>query len=78
MRTLQGIVTSLKQTQTATVTVTRQWQHPLYKKSVQRSKKYSCHLDGTITVAMGDAVLIRECRPVSKTKTFKVVGKVKE
>lgn len=75
MKALQGIVISLKTDQTAQVSVGRQWQHPLYKKSVKRTKTYACHYDN-IKLAEGDEVLIAPCRPVSKTKRFKVVEKV--
>ncbi len=77
MKTLQGIVTSLKNKQTATVTVTRSWQHPLYKKYVKRSKKYSCHYRD-LELTLGQAVTIRETRPLSKTKHFEVVAKDKK
>ncbi|PIR59034.1 MAG: 30S ribosomal protein S17 [Candidatus Pacebacteria bacterium CG10_big_fil_rev_8_21_14_0_10_56_10] len=75
MKTLQGTVTSLKNDHTATVTVSRRWQHPLYKKFVKRTKKYPCdyrHLE----LELGDTVSIRETRPISKTKRFKVLNKV--
>lgn len=77
MKTLQGIVTSLKNEKTATVTVTRSWQHPLYKKFVRRSKKYACHYVD-IKLELGDEVMIKESRPLSKTKRFVVMGKVEE
>lgn len=75
MRTLQGIITSLKTEKTATVEVTRRWQHPLYKKSVKRSKKYACHYEG-MDLAIGDEVLLAESRPLSRTKHFKIVSKI--
>lgn len=75
MKTLQGTVTSLKTAQTATVSVESRWQHPMYKKYVKRSKKYACHYVD-IKLVEGDVVVIEECRPVSKTKHFKVVSKV--
>lgn len=75
MKTLQGVVSSLKQAKTVTVVVTNRWQHPIYKKYVKRSKKYACHYEN-VTLAEGDTVVIQECRPVSKTKRFKVMSKV--
>lgn len=72
---MQGTVVSLKMPQTATVSVTRQWQHPLYKKSVTRSKKYACQYD-KLELREGDAVVIQESRPLSKTKHFVVTEKV--
>lgn len=74
MKVMQGIVTSAKTAQTATVTVVRQWQHPVYKKYVKRTKKYACHIDA-VEVKVGDVVTITECRPISKTKNFKITAK---
>lgn len=70
-----GEVTALKREKTATVSVSRMWQHPLYKKSVKRSKKYACHYEG-IELSLGDNVEIQESRPISKTKHFVVTKKV--
>ncbi len=77
MKAIKGKVTSLKQDKTAKVTVVRLWQHPLYKKSVKRSKSYACHYED-IKLEVGDEVIIESTRPVSKTKRFKVVSKVGE
>jgi small subunit ribosomal protein S17 len=74
MKTLLGTVISMKTPQTAQVDVVRQWQHPMYLKSVTRTKRYACHVDG-VTVAEGDQVIIEPCRPLSKTKHFKVLKK---
>lgn len=75
MKTLQGTVTSLKTANTARVKVERSWQHPLYKKFVKRSKNYAAHYEG-IELHEGDKVTMDECRPISRTKHFKVVAKV--
>jgi len=75
MKLIEGIVTSAKTLHTVAVTVTRRWQHPLYKKYVKRTKKYACHVEG-IELKEGDKVTIQECRPVSRTKRFKVTAKV--
>lgn len=72
MKTIQGKVVSLKNANTASVLVETKWQHPIYKKYVKRSKKYACHVEN-ITLEVGDSVVIAECRPVSKTKHFKVL-----
>lgn len=77
MKTMQGTVKSAKTEKTAIVTVVRKWQHPLYKKYVKRTKNYACHVED-IKIAEGDVVMIQECRPVSKTKRFKVTGKVEK
>lgn len=72
---LVGTVTSLAQAKTARVEVERQWKHPLYKKRVTRNKNYACHYED-LELELGDEVLIEECRPVSKTKKFRVIKKV--
>jgi len=75
MRTMLGEVTALKREKTATVTVSTMWQHPIYLKSVKRSKKYACHYEG-IELNLGDKVEIQESKPISKTKRFVIVKKV--
>ena len=74
MKTFKGTVTFIKP-KTATVLVGRRWQHPLYKKYVKRSKKYACHVED-LKLEVGDQVMIEECRPLSKTKHFKVLKKL--
>ncbi len=74
---LTGTVNSLAQPKTARVEVGRQWKHPLYKKRVKRTKNYACHYE-KLELEVGDEVLIEECRPVSKTKAFRVIKKVSE
>lgn len=77
MKTLTGKVISLKNTNTATVLVEQQWQHPLYGKFVKRSSKYACHIaDASLGLTDGDEVEIAPVRPMSKTKRYQVVKKV--
>ncbi len=71
-RTLTGKVTSDKTTKTVTVLVERRVKHPLYGKIISRSKKYHAH-DETDQYVVGDTVVIQECRPLSKTKTWEVI-----
>lgn len=71
-RVLQGVVVSDKQDKTVTVLVERRVMHPIYKKYVRKSKKYAAH-DETNSVKEGETVRIRECRPLSKRKTWEVV-----
>jgi len=71
-RVLQGVVTSDKMDKTVTVMVERKIMHPLYKKFIRRSKKYAAH-DEANQFKTGDLVRIRECRPISKRKTWEVV-----
>ena len=74
-RTLTGKITSNKMEKTVTVLVERRIKHPLYEKYITRSKKYHAH-DSSNTLSIGDVVLIEECRPLSKTKSWKVVKQV--
>ena len=73
---LNGIVVSDKSNKTITVMVQRKYQHPLLKKVIKTKKKYSVH-DEENKFKSGDKVSIRECRPISKTKKFEVVGEIK-
>ncbi|HUL41207.1 MAG TPA: 30S ribosomal protein S17 [Burkholderiales bacterium] len=70
-RTLSGRVVSDKMDKTVTVLVERKVRHPLYGKIVTRSKKYHAH-DDKNEFHEGDIVLIEECRPISKTKAWRV------
>jgi small subunit ribosomal protein S17 len=71
-RTLEGRVTSNKASKTVTVLVDRQEQHGLYGKLLRRSTKLHAH-DENGECHEGDLVRIAECRPLSKTKHFRVV-----
>ena len=68
-RVLVGTVTSDKMDKTIVVTVERVTQHPLYSKVMKVDKKYKAHDENNVA-GMGDLVRIRECRPISKDKTF--------
>ena len=70
-RQLTGTVVSDKMNKTVTVVVERQVMHPVIGKVVSRSKKYHAHNEGN-DAKMGDRVVIEECRPISKTKAWKV------
>jgi small subunit ribosomal protein S17 len=71
-RTLMGHVVSDKMNKSVTVLVERRVKHPLYGKFVTRSRKYHAH-DETNECHVGDYVKIEECRPISKTKNWRVV-----
>ncbi|MEM9627631.1 MAG: 30S ribosomal protein S17 [Pseudomonadota bacterium] len=71
-RVLQGTVVSDKQDKTVVVRVNRRVMHPLYKKYINRSKKYAAH-DAENQFKTGDTVKIRECRPISKHKCWEVI-----
>ena len=70
-RTLTGTVVSDKMDKTVTVLVERQVMHPTIGKVVKRTKKYHAHNDNN-DAKMGDRVLIEECKPLSKTKAWRV------
>ena len=71
-RVLQGTVVSDKNDKTVVVLVERRFTHPLFKKTVRRSKKYKAHDEGNLC-KVGDIVSIEETRPISKDKTWIVL-----
>jgi small subunit ribosomal protein S17 len=74
-RILTGTVVSDKTDKTVTVLVERRVKHPLYGKIIKRSKKYHAHDEGNEFKA-GETVRIEETRPISKTKTWRVLERV--
>jgi len=70
-RALTGRVVSDKMDKTVTVLVERQVMHPTIGKVVSRTKKYHAH-DEANDAKVGDKVVIEECKPISKTKAWKV------
>ncbi|VBB68560.1 SSU ribosomal protein S17p (S11e) [invertebrate metagenome] len=72
-RILQGVVISDKMDKTVVVRVERRVMHAVYKKFIQRSKKYHTH-DELNQYRTGNAVRIRECRPLSRTKRWEVIA----
>ncbi len=70
-RTLTGTVVSDKMDKTVTVLIERKIKHPLLGKILRVSKKYHAH-DETNECKQGDVVVIEECRPLSKTKAWRV------
>ena len=72
VRTLTGKVVSDKMQKSATVLVERRVKHPKYGKFVKRSTKLHVH-DENNTCRAGDVVMIKECRPISKTKSWVLV-----
>lgn len=74
-RILQGTVVSDKADKTVVVLVERRVRHPLYGKIVRQSKKYHAH-DEANAIQAGDVVRIEECRPISKSKSWRVLEKV--
>lgn len=76
VRTLKGRVVSDKMNKTAVVVVGRQVKHALYKKYIRRSTKLHVH-DENNECVIGDEVAICECRPLSKTKSWRLVNVIK-
>ncbi len=72
-REMQGTVVSDKSDKTVVVNVERRIVHPVYKKIIKRSKKFSAH-DEENKYKIGDIVRIRECAPKSKRKAWEVIG----
>jgi small subunit ribosomal protein S17 len=72
-RVLQGVVVSDKGDKTVVVRVERRVMHPLYKKIMRKSSRFHAH-DEDNRFKTGDAVRIRECRPISKRKSWEVIG----
>ena len=71
-RVVRGSVISARMDKSITVLVVRQFKHPLYKKYIRRSTRLHAH-DESNDCKEGDTVLIEECRPLSKTKSWRVI-----
>jgi small subunit ribosomal protein S17 len=74
-RVLTGTIVSDKTDKTVVVRVERRVKHPLYGKIIKRSKKYHAHDEGNV-FKEGEIVRIEETRPISKLKTWTVLGRV--
>lgn len=74
MKQLVGKVLFASTPQAATVEIVRRWAHPVYHKTITRRKKYLTHC--LIKVAVGDKVIIQECRPISKRKRWQLIKKI--
>jgi len=73
MKILEGKVVSNKMPKTIVVEVERQSFHPLYKKIIRRTKRYKVE-NGKGNIKIGDIVKIKQTRPISKEKHFKIIG----
>lgn len=71
-RVLQGVVTSNKADKSITVNVVRYERHPVYGKYVKKTLKCHAH-DENNECNIGDTVRINQSRPISKTKTWRLV-----
>ncbi len=72
---LKGTIISTKMTKTVVVNVERIKEHPKYKRRFKIHKKYKAH-DEKQEYKKGDKVIIEQCRPLSKDKQHKVIGKI--
>ncbi|MFL2709910.1 MAG: 30S ribosomal protein S17 [SAR86 cluster bacterium] len=72
-RILTGVVTSDKANKSITVKIERKVKHPLYGKVIKRATKVHAH-DENNSASIGDIVSVKECRPISKTKTWILVS----
>ena len=77
VRTLTGRVVSDKMDKTVTVLIERKVKHPLLGKIVRRSKRFHAH-DENNEFHDGDLVIIEECRPLAKTKAWRVTKLVEK
>ena len=71
-RAVMGNVISARMDKSITVLTVRQFKHPLYKKYIRRSTKVHAH-DARNHCKEGDTVLIEQCRPISKTKSWRLI-----
>ena len=71
-RTLQGRVVSDKMDKSITVVSERRVKHPIYGKFVRKSTKVHAH-DENNECKIGDVVIVEQCRPLSKTKSWRLV-----
>lgn len=73
-RRFQGTVVSNKMNDTAVVTIVSSKVHPKYKKAYKVTRRFNCHnKDNQFKV--GEVVIFEECRPMSKTKRWRIVSK---
>ena len=76
-RSLTGRVVSSKMDKTVSVVVERQVKHPLYKKYIRLSTKLLAH-DESNECGEGDTVMIEECRPISRHKSWRLLKVVEK
>ncbi len=76
-RTIEGRVVSNKMDKSIIVLVERKFPHPVYKKYIRRSSKIHAH-DQNNECGEGDVVTIEQCRPLSKTKSWRLVSVIEK
>lgn len=72
---IKGVVVSDKMEKTAIVAVTLLKEHRIYKRKFKVTKRYKAH-DEKKEYKTGDKVMIEECRPISKDKRWRIIGKI--
>ena len=72
VKELIGIVVSDKMQKTVVVKIENRYSHPIYSKTMIKTKKYLVH-DDFEQCKIGDQILVQECRPLSKNKCWKLV-----
>ncbi len=75
-REIQGNVIKISGDKTVSILVERRVMHPRYHKVVKRFKRYLVH-DERNELKIGDKIIAHECRPLSKTKSFRLLNIVK-
>ncbi len=75
-RILQGVIVSDKADKTVSVLVSRRIKHPLYRKTMTRTRKNMPRMMLIISIKQGQEVRIIECAPISKSKTWTVLEAV--
>ena len=76
-RAIMGKVVSDRMDKTVTVLIERKIAHPLYKKYIRRSTKVHAHDEDNVG-RLGDKVIVEQCRPLSKTKSWRLVEVVEK
>jgi len=71
-RTLTGVVTGNAGDKSVTIMIERRIKHPVYGKYIKRSTRLHVH-DETNECNQGDTIIVEQCRPMSKTKSWRLV-----
>lgn len=74
-KSFTGVVVSAKTPMTVIVAIVSTHRHPLYRKAVKKTKHFAVH-NPTLDIVVGDKVMIRETRPITRTKHFIVESKL--
>lgn len=73
---LTGVIVSNKMVKTIVVKVETIKEHPIYKRRFKVHKKYKAHVENSADYIPGEKVIIEECKPISKDKTWQVIEKI--